>query len=124
MYGNSSFLMGDVLFNDNVINASNDGIEHSNLEDHGCYMHDNSTFVMGNIEFNLNQIESGNIGMDFDDFDYWGYNMYGNSSFLMGDVLFNDNVINATGGDGIDAHYFRSQGYPTCIMTHPLSWET
>ena len=56
---NSSFLMGDFLVNDNVINAIFDGIFFDELDNHGQFLYNGSTVVMGDTEFSGNQITAG-----------------------------------------------------------------
>ena len=87
--------MGDIQFNDNVINSDDYGIYVYEFYEFGYDIYGTSSFTMGNIEFNGNIINSTYAGIYVYYFDYFGEYMYDSSSFTMGDIQFNYNAINS-----------------------------
>jgi len=115
LYGNASFVMDNVEFCGNDINASGYGMNFGYMPNYfGGYLYGNASFIMGTIEFNGNNITSSDDGIYCEEYlGHFGYEMYGNATFEMGSITFNDNNITSD-SDGIyipDWYYLGSSLY-------------
>jgi parallel beta-helix repeat protein len=102
MYNDASFVMGNIEFDRNQINAAADGMYFYDFKNWGRYMYGNSTFIMGNFTVNDNVIGCDD-GIYLNDLCALGCQMYNDSSFAMENIEFNNNRINPD-GDGIYLH--------------------
>jgi hypothetical protein len=100
--GFTTFIMGDILFNDNVIIAGFEGIYLYYFEYLAYEMYGNAYAEFGNFEVCRNHITitGSDEGIYMYDFYEWAYYMYDNSQAVFGSILVNDNNI-TSGDDGI-----------------------
>lgn len=116
MYGSSTCTIGDILFNHNTINSTDDsGLYLYDPEYFGYDMYDQSEFTMGNLEANDNTIYAGNgygIYLYYDEFGYYmGEDSTDACIFTMGNITVNNNTIVNSGDDGIYTEEFDYFGY-------------
>jgi parallel beta-helix repeat protein len=96
MYGNSSFTMGNVQINGNVINSTQRGIFIEDLYEFGYSMYGNSSFTMGNVQISGNVVTRAQRGICIYDLSEFGSFMHDTSSFTMGNIEISGNSINST----------------------------
>jgi hypothetical protein len=101
--GSTTFIMGDILFNDNTIISSSEGIYLYDFEYLGYYMYGDAYAEFGNFEVSRNHITSTmGDGIYLYEWYEWAYEMYDNAEAHFGSVLVNDN--NITAGNETEAY--------------------
>jgi len=109
--GYTTFIMGDILFNNNVIIAGYEGIYLYYFEYLAYGMYGNAYAEFGNFEVCRNHITiTGNDeGIYLYEWYEWAYEMYDSSQAVFGSILVNDNNI-TSGDDGIYMYYWYDIG--------------
>jgi parallel beta-helix repeat protein len=112
LYGSSTVTIGDIQFNDNLINSTeNEGIYIDYVEYLGYYLYGSAQFTMGNFEMCRNNIYAGDSDGIYVYFEEIGYELEGTSKCVFGDFLFNDNTIVSPNDDGLVLDSFYYMGY-------------
>ena len=94
--GLTTFIIGDILFNDNVIVSDLNGMALNNFNYLANDMYGDSYAEFGNFEFNRNHItSSGGTGIYINGLYEWAYTVYDNSEAVFGQIQVNDNNITA-----------------------------
>lgn len=109
--GYTTFIMGDILFNDNVIIAYYEGIYLYDFEYLAYEMYGNAYAEFGNFEVCRNHITITGLqeGIYLYEWYEWAYYMYDNSQAVFGSILVNDNNI-TSGDDGIYMYEWYDMG--------------
>jgi len=113
MNDNASFILGDITFNNNIINSSGTGLEIYTIEKFGGDMKGSSSFLWtGNFEvINNNILSLTSRGLRVEYLKNFGNNMNDSSTFIMNDILIKDNVAVSEQDDAARFDTFREYGY-------------
>ncbi len=126
MSGNAMFTWGGLYVDENVINATQDGILQGGpwpsidiIGYWGYWLNDSASFVMGDVSFSHNTINASNDGIAIYRMRYLARYLNDNSNASFGHFLFKDNLIEA-GNNGIyvrDMSYLAHDIYGNSITT-------
>jgi hypothetical protein len=108
-------VFGDFIFEDNTINASNDGV-NVNAYEWGSTLSDNSSATFGDFSVSNNNIESGYQGIFFQ-LDPAAYDMHDMARFEMGNLIVSNNTI-LSGKDPASIY-----GYGISIWTRAVGYD-
>jgi len=107
LYGQSMFMMEEIIISDNDITTNGSGIYLYEFYEIGYEFYDSSSGYYGGISVDRNIINAQYEGIYVEGFQYFGEDIADDSYYKIGNVTFNENVIRSMGdGIWIDDFYY------------------